>query len=161
MKKNRYNHLSGPSQLIHQLHDYPINLFNLKFNYMQKLKTKITGLAFFLVIVCISCDKDDRLVGFVSMIALENNNICLVAIHEGPKLGVTGLNFSNAIQLYIPDNRTVKLAYTIKFNCRAYDPAIDGVILDAFTIPHPSESYDPRDPKLSNIFRTKSLCIIA
>ena len=96
---------------------------------MQKLKTKITGLAFFLVIVCISCDKDDRLVGFVSMIALENNN-----------------NFSNAIQLYIPDNRTVKLAYTIKFNCRAYDPAIDGVILDAFTIPHPSESYDPRDP---------------
>ena len=70
----------------------------------------------------------------------------LVAIHEGPKLGVTGLNFSNAIQLYIPDNRTVKLAYTIKFNCRAYDPAIDGVILDAFTIPHPSESYDPRDP---------------
>ena len=25
---------------------------------MQKLKTKITGLAFFLVIVCISCDKD-------------------------------------------------------------------------------------------------------
>ena len=76
---------------------------------MQKLKTKITGLAFFLVIVCISCDKDDRLVGFVSMIALENNNICLV-------------------------------------NCRAYDPAIDGVILDAFTIPHPSESYDPRDP---------------
>ena len=107
---------------------------------MQKLKTKITGLAFFLVIVCISCDKDDRLVGFVSMIALENNNICLVAIHEGPKLGVTGLNFSNAIQLYIPDNRTVKLAYTIKFNCRAYDPAIDGVILDAFTIPHASES---------------------
>ena len=68
---------------------------------MQKLKTKITGLAFFLVIVCISCDKDDS---------------------------------------------TVKLAYTIKFNCRAYDPAIDGVILDAFTIPHPSESYDPRDP---------------
>ena len=113
---------------------------------MQKLKTKITGLAFFLVIVCISCDKDDRLVGFVSMIALENNNICLVAIHEGPKLGVTGLNFSNAIQLYIPDNRKVKLAYTIKFNCRAYDQAIDGVILDAFTIPHPSESYDPRDP---------------
>ena len=122
---------------------------------MQKLKTKITGLAFFLVIVCISYSsaasdvykrQDDRLVGFVSMIALENNNICLVAIHEGPKLGVTGLNFSNAIQLYIPDNRTVKLAYTIKFNCRAYDPAIDGVILDAFTIPHPSESYDPRDP---------------
>ena len=48
---------------------------------MQKLKTKITGLAFFLVIVCISCDKDGRLVGFVRMIALENKNICLLAIN--------------------------------------------------------------------------------
>lgn len=126
---------------------------------MQKLKTKITGLAFFLVIVCISCDKDDRLVGFVSMIALENNNICLVAIHEGPKLGVTGLNFSNAIQLYIPDNRTVKLAYTIKFNCRAYDPAIDGVILDA--LPYLTlRNLMTHGTQTLNIFRTKSLCIL-
>ena len=77
---------------------------------MQK-KNKNNRTCIFLVIVCISCDKDDRLVGFVSMIALENNNICLVAIHEGPKLGVTGLNFSNAIQLYIPDNRTVACLY--------------------------------------------------
>ena len=95
----------------------------------------------------------------LAMIALENNNICLVAIHEGPKLGVTGLNFSNAIQLYIPDNRTVKLAYTIKFNCRAYDPAIDGVILDAFTIPHPWNLMTHGTQTL-NIFRTKSLCIL-